>query len=193
MPATTARNCGQGLVRLAPTSHSGPAMRSVTAGRSCAGHPLGVEHAQPERDEHAGDDPEPDHDRDLAPAGELEVVLQGRHPEQPTAAGGLEPADLQRDRERDEREQAPQQQQEHLGPGAIWQLWLYCQTPISVYAPNTMTQAPVASPSSPSVRFTPFEAPVTMINAQITNTMDPSSNDVSRKIDNASEAGVLAC
>ena len=33
-----------------------------------------------------GDDPEADHDRDLGPARELEVVLERRHPEDPLAA-----------------------------------------------------------------------------------------------------------
>ena len=60
------------------------------AGRWCrrssgAHDPLGVEEPEPEGDEQPGDDPEPDHDRDLVPAEQLEVVLQRRHPEHPFA------------------------------------------------------------------------------------------------------------
>ncbi len=51
----------------------------------------------------------------------------------------------------------------------------------------------MASPSRPSVRFTPFDAPVIMISAQMTNSTGPSTNGVSRRTDNASEAGVYPC
>jgi hypothetical protein len=40
------------------------------------------------------------------------------------------------------------------------QFSLCCQRLIIVYAPKTMTQAPVARPSRPSVRLTPLDAPV---------------------------------
>ena len=52
-------------------------------------HPGGVEDAEAGGDAQAGDDPEADHDRDLVPAEQLEVVLQRRHPEHPVA--GLDP------------------------------------------------------------------------------------------------------
>src|SRR3954451_8118442 len=69
--------------------------------------PLGVEDAETAGDAEPGDDPEADHDRDLLPAEQLEVVLQRRHPEDPVprlhaedlahqarSPGELEEADL---------------------------------------------------------------------------------------------------
>ena len=46
-----------------------------------ARHPLGVEDAEPKATTEPGDDPEPDHHRDLFPPEQLEVVLERRHPE----------------------------------------------------------------------------------------------------------------
>src|SRR4051812_40773138 len=98
MPTTTARTPDQGLRRSSDSRSTRPLIRgprgSVTGGSeasagsgfvgwSRSGHPLGVEHPEPGRDADAGDDPEPDHDGDLGPALELEVVLEGRHPEDP--------------------------------------------------------------------------------------------------------------
>jgi hypothetical protein len=90
--------------------------RLVTAGptRTGARDPLRVEHAEAERDEQPRDDPEPDDDGDLAPAFQLEVVLQRRHPEHPPS-GDLEEADLHEDRQRDEHEQPTEQHQQQLG------------------------------------------------------------------------------
>ena len=56
-------------------------------------------HREAEAGEDAGDDPEPDHDLRLRPAHHLEVVVEGRHAEDPLA-GQLERRDLQDDRER---------------------------------------------------------------------------------------------
>ena len=53
MPTTTARTPSH-------SSRAGPARRGRR--RSCSGHPLGVEDAEPGGDADAGDDPEPDHD-----------------------------------------------------------------------------------------------------------------------------------
>ena len=78
--------------------------------------PLRVEDAQPQGDEQPGDDPEPDDDGDLVPARELEVVLEGGHPEH-TFAGHLERADLDDHRERDDDEQAAEDHDQHLGAG----------------------------------------------------------------------------
>jgi hypothetical protein len=50
----------------------------------------------------------------------------------------------------------------------VAQLWLNCQMHTSVYAPKTITEAPVASPSSPSVRFTALLVPDTISSTQIT-------------------------
>ena len=44
---------------------------------------------------------------------------------------------------------------------------------ISVYAPNTIAQAPAASPSSPSVRFTAFDVAETIRYARTTKPIDP--------------------
>src|SRR5215467_11105167 len=65
--------------------------RSLAApwSESLRGQPFDVEDAEPERDEQAGDEPEPDDDRGLRPADELEVVLQRRHLEH-APAGHLE-------------------------------------------------------------------------------------------------------
>ena len=75
-PATTARTPAQSSWRPRPVD-VGP--------RLTARDPLGVEDAEPGGDAQAGDDPEPDHDGDLLPAEQLEVVVQRRHPEDPLA------------------------------------------------------------------------------------------------------------
>jgi phospho-N-acetylmuramoyl-pentapeptide-transferase len=48
--------------------------------------------------------------------------------------------------------------------------------PMSTYEPNTITDVPVASPSRPSVRFTPFDVPAIMTRAQTTKSTAPLSN-----------------
>src|SRR5450755_2604938 len=58
----------------------------LASGARSAGQPLEVEHAQAERDEQPGDQPEPDHDRRLSPAEQLEMMLERRHPEDPPAS-----------------------------------------------------------------------------------------------------------
>ena len=82
-----------------------------------AGDPLGVEDAEPGGHADARDDPEPDHDGDLLPAEQLEVVVQRRHPEQPFALGELEVADLQDHRQRLDHEQPAEQDEQELGAG----------------------------------------------------------------------------
>ncbi len=47
--------------------------------------------------------------------------------------------------------------------------WPNWKTPTSTYAPATMTEVPVASPSRPSVRFTPFDVAAIMKKAHRTN------------------------
>src|SRR4051794_14006228 len=71
---------------------------------------VGVEQPHAEGDGHPAHDPEPDDDRDLLPAGQLEVVMQRRHPEYspPGAAaysGELEPSGLHDRRDGDRREE----------------------------------------------------------------------------------------
>src|SRR5664280_2458322 len=63
------------------------------------------------RDEQPGNDPEPDDDRDLIPARQLEVVLERGHPED-AFAGHLEVTDLNDHRERDDDEQATEDHDE---------------------------------------------------------------------------------
>src|SRR5437588_4378575 len=78
--------------------------------------PVAVE--QPEA-EHAADpaeQPETDDHRGLRPAGQLEVVVERRHPEQP-AAGGPEHGDLQHHRKRLHDEQPADDHQQQLGAG----------------------------------------------------------------------------
>src|SRR5471030_3190637 len=70
-------------------------------------NPLCIEHAEAERDREAGEYPEPDHDRDLSPALQLEVMLQRGHLEHPPLRH-LEVADLDDARHRDHDEQAAQ-------------------------------------------------------------------------------------
>ena len=182
-----------------------------------AGDPLGVEDAEPER-------------RRTGPAmiqnrmtivtsaqpAQLEVVLERRHLEHPSA-GHLERADLHDHRQRDDDEQAAEQRpaaarcgstiarpasappsaSEPVSPMKIWAGDAFhhrkpkhaptiaaadhrevervadvvavrrgvgrrrrcgtARTPMMTYAPKTITEAPVASPSRPSVRFTPFD------------------------------------
>ncbi len=74
--------------------------------------------------------------------------------------------------------------------------WLVCQIPTSTYAPKKMSAAPVARPSSPSVRLTAFDHAVMRKFDQTTNRMMPTagpqiarSRAVSRKKDTAVEAG----
>ncbi len=69
--------------------------------------------------------------------------------------------------------------------------------PISRYEPKTITEAPVASPSKPSVKFTPLDAPAIIMLAHTTNRMRPptvpnaaKSTDVSRTKDTAVLAGL---
>src|SRR5690606_16543168 len=76
-PATTTSTPSQGVSR--PSRLIGVLVMPPSPARSCPGDPLGVEDAEPGRDAQAGDDPEPDRDRDLGPALQLEMMLQGRH------------------------------------------------------------------------------------------------------------------
>ena len=46
--------------------------------------------------------------------------------------------------------------------GGTEQLCPYCQMPMRTYAANTMSDAPLARPSSPSARFTPFDVAAIM-------------------------------
>ena len=62
--------------------------------------------------------------------------------------------------------------------------------PISTYDANTITEVPVASPSRPSVRFTPLEVPAIMTYAQMTNRTLPRTTPVSRMNEISVDAGV---
>jgi len=73
----------------------------------------------------------------------------------------------------------------------------FWNTPISVNAPNVSTEAPAASPSRPSVRFTPLVAEVTIAVIQSRKRPVPTtaprlsrSAEVSRKSEMDPEAGV---
>ena len=65
-----------------------------------------------------------------------------------------------------------------------------CQTPITTYAPNTITDAPVARPSRPSVRFTPFDDAATITYAQSRNSPTGRTTALSRTNEMACDAGV---
>ena len=58
------------------------------------------------------------------------------------------------------------------------------------YAASTRMAAPVASPSSPSVRFTALEAPATMATTRTTKKMGPIEMPKSARNDRCVEAGV---
>ncbi len=83
---------------------------------------------------------------------------------------------------------------------STWQDWLFCQTPTITYAPKTNSEAPVASPSSPSVRFTALDHAVMRKFAQTTNRTSPTATPanarstlVSRMNEIRIEAGVRKC
>ena len=81
-PATSAWRWSHGEARSAPRQ---PARsRAVTCAHT-PDDPLGVEDPEPGRHADAADDPEPDHDRHLGPAEELEMMVQRRHPEKPSS------------------------------------------------------------------------------------------------------------
>jgi hypothetical protein len=63
--------------------------------RSCTGHPLGVEDAQTGGHAEPGDDPKAHHNGHLRPVEQFEVMVNGRHLEQPPATSQLEEADLE--------------------------------------------------------------------------------------------------
>src|SRR5208282_6046693 len=94
-----------------------PATRaSPSSGARMALHrePGHVEDAEPGRDEQAAEQPEPDHDRGLGPAEQLEVMLQRGHLENP-APGQLVRPHLDDHREDDDHEQPAQDHQQQLG------------------------------------------------------------------------------
>src|SRR6478735_5515241 len=124
-PATTTRAPDQSLARPRSSTRTPPGACSPNAG-----DPLGVEDAEAGGDGEAGDDPEADDDGHLLPAEHLEVVVQGRHPEDPVTGLDLEdapeqparPADLEdrhldHHRQRDDDEQPADDQQQQLGAG----------------------------------------------------------------------------
>src|SRR5215207_1640725 len=82
---------------------------------SCTGHPFRVEDAQPGGNEQPGNDPKAHHDCHLCPVEQLEVMVNGRHLEQPSATSQLEEADLENDRHHLDDEQSTQDHQEQLG------------------------------------------------------------------------------
>src|SRR4051812_18236995 len=124
IPATTTRSPSQSAVdEISRSSFTGVTARPPGGwwtrsgrGMSLTDHPFRVEDAEAEPDEEPGDDPEPDDDRHLGPAGELEVVLQRRHPEHPPARQ-LERADLDDHGQRDDDEEPAEEHQQHLGAG----------------------------------------------------------------------------
>ncbi len=65
-----------------------------------------------------------------------------------------------------------------------------CQIPMITYEASTRMEAPDASPSSPSVRFTPLDVPVTISSTQITNSTGPMEMPKSAMKDRCSDAGV---
>src|SRR5438876_392213 len=76
-----------------------------SSGESAMSDEFGVEQPGAERDGQSGDDPEAHDDRDLLPSGQLEMVVDRRHLEDPlpgpcAPAGVLEPARLDDSRER---------------------------------------------------------------------------------------------
>src|SRR5256714_10913020 len=75
-----------------------------------------VEEAEPDRHADPRDDPEPDHDVDLAPPGQLEMMVQRGHPEHPFT-GGTERDDLDDQRQRGDHEEQADDEQEQLGTG----------------------------------------------------------------------------
>ena len=81
------------------------------------GRPSCVEEAEADDHAHALDDPEADHDKDLGPALEFEVVLERRHPED-ALAGQPEGADLDDDGHGDQDEEAAEEREQQLGAGA---------------------------------------------------------------------------
>src|SRR5262245_10528866 len=72
-----------------------------------------LECGQADQGEDDGDDPETDHHPLLRPAGQLEMVVQRRHPEDPLAAQ-TERADLQDHRQRLDHEQSADEDQQDL-------------------------------------------------------------------------------
>src|SRR5438132_3975247 len=77
---------------------------------------VGVEQAEPEGHEQPADEPEPHDDGELGPAGQLEVVVDRRHAEDPA----VEPPErdhLNHDRQRLEDEQPTHDREEQLGAG----------------------------------------------------------------------------
>ena len=60
------------------------------------------------------------------------------------------------------------------------QVWRNCQKAMKTYPESTRIEEPEARPSSPSVRFTAFDAAESIRNAQTTNTTRPSFSPVSR-------------
>jgi hypothetical protein len=72
--------------------------------------------------------------------------------------------------------------------------WLFCQMPTSVYAPKTITDAPAASPSWPSVMLTALLVPViTSQKSTTASTAGSVSHSMSRMNDTAVLAGVRPC
>ena len=65
-----------------------------------------------------------------------------------------------------------------------------CQLPMMTYAASTRIAAPVASPSSPSVRFTALDVPDTMITTQTTKKIGPTEIPKSARKDRCVDAGV---
>src|SRR5215207_4229264 len=82
---------------------------------SCASHPFGIEDAQSSGNEESGDDPKSHHDGHLSPVEQLEVVVDGRHLEQPAALRDLEKTDLQDDRHHLDHQQATENDQQQFG------------------------------------------------------------------------------
>ena len=70
------------------------------------------------------------------------------------------------------------------------QYWRYCQVLINTYARNDITAAPVAKPSSPSVRLTPFVVAVMRNHTHTMNKASGRTKEVSEMNETAREAGV---
>src|SRR5690606_30843806 len=116
-PATSTRapDSSSGLIVGSPSRASSPMQPCSSGGPATArrGQPLLVEQPEPERGAHGRQQPEPDDHRGLGPPGELEVVVERRHPEH-AAPGGAEHRDLHGHRQHLHHEHAADHHEQQL-------------------------------------------------------------------------------
>ena len=113
-PTSTTRGGGSGDARARPRPPAGPRTRPLIRGPR--GDEVHVEQPEPHRDAEPGDDPEPHDHGELGPAGQLEVVVDRRHAEDPSA----EPAE--RDHLQDHRHRLDHEQpaEDRSAAAACW-------------------------------------------------------------------------